>query len=178
MTWRDLGLRLSRPLDEASDPHPSPLPGGEGIARLITMGIAGGVALFLAAAVVSALLAAIGVRQNQLERFQGVENAPLPAFLVSVLAGCVLAPFAEELFFRGYLFQTFRIRYGAVWAYVFSAGLFAVVHTNFAAAAPIFVLGLILAYIFQRSGSLIPGMIAHGLNNAIAFVLLYAGVKG
>jgi membrane protease YdiL (CAAX protease family) len=160
LRWHDLGFR-SRPL-------------GEHLAR----GVVGGAALFLTAAAVGLVLTRIGVRQNQYERFSGIQGTPVGLFLLAVLAGCVIAPLAEELFFRGYIFQTFSARYGRVWAYLFSAGLFAVVHANAAAAAPIFVLGLMLAYIVQSSGSILPGVIAHGLNNAIAFALLYAGVTG
>ena len=160
MSWRALGLR--------------PRPFGEHARH----GLIGGVTLFLTAGFVGALLTRVGVRQNQFDRFSGIEGAPAGLFVAAALAGCVLAPFAEELFFRGYIFQTFSGRYGRVWAYVFSAGLFAAVHANVAAAVPIFVLGLMLAYIFERSGSIVPGAIAHGLNNAIAFGLLYAGITG
>ncbi|HLG72782.1 MAG TPA: type II CAAX endopeptidase family protein [Chloroflexota bacterium] len=156
--WRELGLRWQPLLDH------------------VQRGLLGGVALFIAAAAVGAVLTRLGVRQNQFERFQGIEGAPLPLFLLALAAGCVLAPFVEELFFRGYVFQTFSERYHPAWAYLFSAGLFAVVHANLAAAAPIFVLGLMLAYIFKSSGSIIPGAIAHGVNNAISFWLLYTGL--
>jgi membrane protease YdiL (CAAX protease family) len=159
-TWRDLGLRAGI------------------VGEHVSMGLAGGVILFLTAGVVSGALSRVGVHQNQFERFQGIEGAPLGLFILALLAGCVLAPYCEELFFRGYVFQTFLQRRGPWWAYLFSAALFAAVHANIAAAGPIFVLGLILAFIFQRSGSILPGMIAHGLNNAMAFVLLYSGFRG
>ena len=160
LSWAELGLR------------PQPL------RQHLQRGLIGGAALFVAAGLVGALLTRAGVRQNQFERFSGIQGAPPAAFVLAALAGCVLAPFAEELFFRGYIFQSFSARYGRWWAYLFSAGLFAIVHANLAAAAPIFVLGLMLAYIFQESGSIVPGVIAHGVNNAIAFGLLYAGVTG
>lgn len=158
LSWRELGLRW-RPF----------------LVHL-QRGLLGGGALFIAAGIVGALLTRFGVRQNQFERFEGIEGASLGLFLIAMAAGCVLAPFAEELFFRGYVFQTFARRYHPAWAYLFSAGLFAVVHANLAAAVPIFVLGLMLAYIFQQSGSIVPGVIAHGVNNAISFWLLYTGL--
>ena len=155
LSWRELGLKV-QPLGE-----------------YVGAGIVGGCTLFLYALVVGGILTRFGVRQNQSERFLGIQHAPLSLFLLTVFAGCVLAPFVEELFFRGYVFQSLYQRWGPVWAYLFSAGLFAVVHLNLAAAAPIFALGLALAYIYRRTGSLVPGMIAHGLNNLIAFCLLY-----
>ncbi len=159
-TWGELGLRL-RPIDS----H-------------VSLGLLGGLALFISAGIVGAVLTRFGIHQNQLERFEGIEGSSPLMFLLALLAGCVLAPLAEELFFRGYVFKTFLDQRGPAWAYLYSSGLFALVHANLAAAAPIFVLGLILAYLFQRSNSAVPGMIAHGLNNAIAFVLLYKGLTG
>ncbi|HUZ78746.1 MAG TPA: CPBP family intramembrane glutamic endopeptidase [Chloroflexota bacterium] len=139
-------------------------------------GLAGGAAVFLASALASAAVSRFGVEQNQYQRFTGVVGAPAGWFVVTLLAGCVLVPFAEELFFRGYIFRTFLERRGPLWGYLFSAGLFALAHTNVAALLPIFIIGLLLAWIFQRTGSLLPGMIAHGINNAIAFSVLYYGI--
>ncbi|MDE3074275.1 MAG: CPBP family intramembrane metalloprotease [Chloroflexota bacterium] len=141
--------------------------------KRVGQGLTGGIALFLAAAVAGAALSATGVRQNQFQRFEGVVGAPAGWFVLTLLAGSVLAPFAEEIFFRGYVFQTFLQRRGAGWAYLFSAALFAAAHLNVAAAVPIFVMGLILAFMFHRTGSLLPGIIAHGFNNALAFAALY-----
>jgi len=141
-------------------------------------GLVGGVLLFTVAGVSSALLSRAGLHQNQIDRFRGIEGAPLGFFILALLAGSVLAPLAEELFFRGYVFRSFLDRHGPWWAYLFSAALFAVVHANLAAAVPIFLLGFILADIFRRSGSIVPGAIAHGINNAISFALLYAGFRG
>jgi membrane protease YdiL (CAAX protease family) len=160
LSWRALGLRF------------------QPFAAHVRTGLIGGASLFMAALIAGAVLSRFGIRQNQFERFEGIEGAPLPLFLLAAGAGSILAPLAEELFFRGYVFQTFERRYGGLWAYLFSAGLFAAVHANLAAAVPIFVLGLMLARIFQQSGSVVPGVIAHGVNNAISFALLYAGIRG
>ncbi|HLY65447.1 MAG TPA: CPBP family intramembrane glutamic endopeptidase [Chloroflexota bacterium] len=160
MSWRELGVRL-RPIGEQ-----------------VQLGLLGGIGLFATAGIFGALLTRLGIRQNQYERFQGIEGAPLALFALALLAGCVLAPLVEELFFRGYVFQTFWQRRGPWWSYLFSALLFAAAHANLPAAAPIFVMGLMLAYLFRRTGSIVPGMIAHGLNNAISFSLLYWGFRG
>jgi hypothetical protein len=155
-SWAQLGLREEAAWD------------------VIPKGIGGGLGLWLLAALVSAALIRLtGTQQTQAERFAGIAHAPIGWFIAALLAGCALAPLAEELFFRGYLFGLFRERWGRAPAYIFSAGLFAVVHLNLPAMAPIFVLGLALAYIYDRTGSLGPGMIAHGVNNLISFSLLY-----
>lgn len=152
--WRDLGLKSDR------------------MDRLLAVGIAGGFALLLASVMVQSILAQFGVYQNQLRRFwlpseMGGDLLPL------LLAALVLAPIAEEAFFRGYVFQAYLAKKGEWQAYLFSSLLFAVVHLDWAAFIPIFVIGLILAFILNRTGSLIPAIIAHSLNNSIALGSLY-----
>ena len=59
-----------------------------------------------------------------------------------------------------------------------SAVLFGAIHLNLAAIVPIVVMALGLAFLYDRSGSVVPGIVAHGFNNAVAITLLYAGVAG
>ncbi|MHB8620991.1 MAG: CPBP family glutamic-type intramembrane protease, partial [Chloroflexota bacterium] len=77
------------------------------LGELIGDGILGGVSVFVVAGIVGAALSRAGIRQNQALRFEGVQGAPIGLFVLALLAGCVLAPIAEELFFRGYVVQTF-----------------------------------------------------------------------
>jgi len=85
----------------------------------------------------------------------------------------VAAPLFEETFFRGVLYQAFRIRLGVTPAVLLSAACFALVHPQLPIGfLPIFVLGVVFACLYELSHSLIPSMIAHGLNNAVAFVFV------
>jgi membrane protease YdiL (CAAX protease family) len=47
------------------------------------------------------------------------------------------------------------------------------VHLNLPALLPIFVVGLFLAFLYHRTGSVFPGIVAHAFNNTIAFIVLY-----
>lgn len=99
-------------------------------------------------------------------RFDSLDG--LPSISVSFFASVVLAPFTEEIIFRGFLFGALRARLGPVLAAVISSAIFAAVHGySFAGLVFVFLFGLIFAAIYQRSGSLLPGMIAHGLLNLI-----------
>jgi membrane protease YdiL (CAAX protease family) len=89
-----------------------------------------------------------------------------------ILTGVIVAPLAEEIFFRGFLFQGFRQRYGWEKAALLSAAIFSLGHMDPASLIPTFVLGLIFAYLYQRSNSIWPGMIMHFLTNAFSFCLL------
>jgi len=90
-----------------------------------------------------------------------------------VLVGVIFAPIVEEIFFRGFLFQGFREKYGWVKGGLLSAAVFAVGHLDPVALIPTFILGLLLAYMYHRSNSVWPGIILHFLVNAFGFCSIY-----
>ena len=97
----------------------------------------------------------------------------LPLLLCTIT---VLAPVFEECVFRGFLFRWLRIRIGSGRAVFGSALVFAAIHFSMATFMPLLALGVVLASITERSGSLLPAMVAHGLWNAstvLGVVVLY-----
>ncbi|MBI4220893.1 MAG: CPBP family intramembrane metalloprotease [Chloroflexi bacterium] len=82
-----------------------------------------------------------------------------------------VAPFAEEIFFRGFAFSGLRRDLGMVVAVVASAALFALFHVNPAVFVPTFIFGIVLAWVYIQTGSIWPAMFAHALNNAVALVV-------
>ena len=90
-----------------------------------------------------------------------------------VLGGFVV-PFAEELFFRGVLYQWLRNKAG-VWVGIFGSSLvFGLLHGEASVAGATFVMGIVLAWVFERSNSLWPSVTIHIVNNSIKIILLYA----
>ncbi|MEO8139828.1 MAG: type II CAAX endopeptidase family protein [Gemmatimonadota bacterium] len=79
----------------------------------------------------------------------------------------VLAPVTEELVFRGLLLHRWCRKWGRTWGILLTTALFAVLH---ASPLGIFLLALGLTGIYLRTGSLRLTMVAHGLNNLLAFV--------
>ena len=101
-------------------------------------------------------------------------GALLPNFLVSFFLGGVVVPFAEELFFRGALFSWFRRRYSLWVAILASSSLFALGHADTAAVvATSFVIGVLNAWLFERTRSIWVPYTVHLVNNGLAFSLLY-----
>ena len=89
-----------------------------------------------------------------------------PMFLMSLIEYVVLAPILEEFTFRGLLFATLRRRMGPFWAAAISSLLFAAAHGyGLLGFASVFWSGLLWAWAYEKSGSLLPGIIAHALNN-------------
>lgn len=94
---------------------------------------------------------------------------------ISLLEYVVLAPIFEELAFRGLLFATLRRRLSFLPAALASAVIFAAAH-GYGLIGFISVLwsGLLWAWIYERTGSLIPGMLAHAANNLMVCLAVMA----
>jgi membrane protease YdiL (CAAX protease family) len=99
------------------------------------------------------------------------------AVLSSAVDSIVWAPLVEEIAFRGVLYGTLRTRMGVGPAALLSAAIFALVHGYGAIGlASVFWSGLIWALAYERTGSLWPATLAHGVNNLIVtaeFVWMY-----
>lgn len=94
------------------------------------------------------------------------------AFVIVFVLAVVVAPLIEETFFRGTLFNSLRGAMG-VWPAVWLSGaIFALVHPFPTHFLPILALGAVLAIIREKTGSLVPCMVCHGVYNSI--VMIYA----
>ena len=101
----------------------------------------------------------------------------LEVFLAGI-AVVIVAPIAEELFFRGFIYQAMR-RWRRPWpgvtqAIVFSAIVFAIAHVSPIIMPSIFVLGVILAYVFEKRASVVATMASHIAYNLIGFIIIVA----
>jgi membrane protease YdiL (CAAX protease family) len=139
----------------------------------LVMGLAGGVLVMLLSGTIQALLRQVGVQQTQLQEFTWVRDLSPRGFALVLLAGALAAPLAEETFFRGIVFRAYLLSKGPRVAYLVSSLVFALLHLNGPALFPILVLGTVLAWLYRSSGSLTPGVIAHGFNNGLALIVLY-----
>jgi membrane protease YdiL (CAAX protease family) len=139
-------------------------------------GLLFGLLLFATSGLLEFLLAQIGIRQTQSAIFESVRRASPGEFGLVLMAGAVIAPIVEEIYFRGFVFRAYLDQKGPRQAFLFSAGLFALVHLNLPALLPIFAIGLLLSFLYLRTGSILPAIVAHGVNNAAAFTALYLGL--
>lgn len=95
-------------------------------------------------------------------------EAPLPLL---ILAAVVLAPLAEEVFFRGFVFGGLRRSLGFGGAALFSSALFAVLHMMWVSSPPLFLVGLGAAIQYGRYRSLAAPLALHIAFNAVALTL-------
>lgn len=92
---------------------------------------------------------------------------------LALLLGAVIAPIAEEIFFRGYLYAGLRDRFGVGWGMILSAALFSIVHLIPGVLIPIFLMGILFAALYEMTDSIWPCIALHGAINALAFLALY-----
>jgi membrane protease YdiL (CAAX protease family) len=144
------------------------------LGRRMAQGAVGGLIIFVLAGLIGELMRRLGVQQTQLAQFRGLQGVGPSQFLGLWLLVTVVAPICEESFFRGYVFTALLRRFGRAVAYPGSALLFASLHLNLPALLPILAMGLGLAFLYDRSRSLVPSIVAHGLNNAVALMLIVA----
>jgi membrane protease YdiL (CAAX protease family) len=117
------------------------------------------------------------------QAFRDFASDPVAA-PIFVVGAVLLAPLGEELLFRGMLFQSVRARLGTWPGVGISAIAFALVHVGPTASAAgnvltfttIFALGMFLAWMFHRTGSIVVPILAHCTFNAISATLLVATV--
>lgn len=85
----------------------------------------------------------------------------------------LFAPVAEEFVFRGAVLRTLLNGNLRPWgAITVSALLFAVAHLNPAQLVHAFIIGLLLGWMYWRTGSIIPGIVYHWVNNSIAYAMM------
>jgi membrane protease YdiL (CAAX protease family) len=154
--------------------------------RLILLGVGMAAVMYAGSIALSLAFAQFGIQQDQAEQFKKQFSlAPGDTFgqVLFLIGGGLLAPIGEETLFRGYVFNAIRLtfeskRWGTPLAYLASALVFAVIHFSgatqgaIALIVPIFFIALVLAWGMHRTGSLLPGIVAHALFNSVQLVAL------
>src|SRR5262249_53971977 len=129
-------------------------------------------AIFLYGVIAQALNVPVQTNVDELQKLAATEPWTT---LATVIAAVIIAPFCEEVFFRGYFFQGLRLRLSIWPAVVLSAAVFGVAHGGPGSLVLLIVIGLVLAVIRWRTRSLWPGIALHMLNNFLgALVILQA----
>ena len=92
-------------------------------------------------------------------------------FWSSFLTVAIFAPIFEEWLCRGMVLRGLLTKMKPGWAIVVSALFFAVIHANPWQALNAFMIGLVMGYVYYKTGSLILTMIIHFVNNGTSVVL-------
>lgn len=125
------------------------------------------------AAAVSAALNALILISPLPRLFPGYSEGAEATFagqspILLILATVILAPLAEELIFRGMVYERMKHYLGIPVSIVLTSLLFGLYHGNMIQFIYATLVGLLLAYYYEKSGSLLASIIAHMAMNALA----------
>ncbi|MEC9072908.1 MAG: CPBP family intramembrane glutamic endopeptidase, partial [Myxococcota bacterium] len=138
--------------------------GGRGLFVWTIGGLSLGVVAVLSATVISEIVFGSSAdTQSALELFAGMSDAG--AQMIVAFSVVALAPFFEEVLFRGFVYRNLRDSLGVAGAVIVSSILFAVVHMEPQLILPLGGLGAVLAISFELSGSLIVPILVHAAWN-------------
>ncbi|HEX2140825.1 MAG TPA: type II CAAX endopeptidase family protein [Candidatus Limnocylindria bacterium] len=143
-----------------------------GVMRSVALGLALALPVWFGAQVVNVVVS-LCLQALGLEFDPGITDAAMALVdpLVLVLALVVVAPVAEETFFRGVVYNAWEREYGSRLAVGGSALLFALIHGSIFVLVPIVLLGVLLAVFYRRTRSLPAAIALHAGFNAISLAL-------
>lgn len=95
------------------------------------------------------------------------------AIILLVLCAVVLAPIVEELVFRGALYRFLKTQVALIPAQLVSATLFALMHGNLFSLGPLICVGVCLARIYEKTGSIVAAIWFHAFFNAFSLAILF-----
>ena len=136
--------------------------------RTVTLPVLGVSVVFIFAAmyVLNLLIEQAGIPNTIEDTFLAMSRNP-----VGILSIALLAPILEELLFRGAIQSHLQEAMPQPWmAILIASAIFGVVHMNPAQIPFAFLLGMIFGWLYYRTGSLLPGIVGHVLNNSVASV--------
>ncbi len=154
--WRDLGLVA---------------PGGR---WLIGAGFLAVLALPTVSLIATGVRALLGepLESPQMD-FLAPNNLTLAGAVGMLVFAGVIVPFAEELFFRGVLYRWLRSHWKPWAAGLVSSIVFGLLHGEFSLIIATSLMGLILAWFYERSKSLWPSVVIHMVNNSLSILVVY-----
>lgn len=139
----------------------------------VAIGLAGLFVAGIISLVQSAIIQSFTHKTVEAPKQISLQHNPQTISLVIIAVSVVLlAPLAEEAFFRGFIFRRLAQRYRVAIAVAVSAAIFGLAHLIPLIMLPIFGLGVLLATIVRARKSIVPSILAHMTFNGIQIAIL------
>jgi uncharacterized protein len=107
---------------------------------------------------------------NKTEGIQA--NLAFFPFLLAFITACIISPIYEEILYRGFLYRWIRTKYGVKTGIIISSTTFMLIHIPTYNTLPVnFLTGLVFAWTYEKTKSIVPAIILHAAFNMIAIVL-------
>ena len=115
----------------------------------------------------------VGIDFQAQQEIGFLEASSTLEMLLAFIALVILAPFAEELVFRGVLLPAFSKKLGLIAAVIVTSVLFGILHPPVNAMIGIGIFAIFLALIYVLTRSIWPAIILHSLKNLLAFMAIF-----
>lgn len=134
-----------------------------------------GVVSFYIVSAIYGAIAQVDAEQDTVQQLGG-DQGTLGLIVAGVMV-IVVAPIAEEFFFRGFFYRALRNRFPIALAALFNGLLFGSVHFSgfgeeLLILPPLALLGVIFCLVYEKTGSIYPVIGMHAFNNALAYAVL------
>ncbi|SIA41832.1 CAAX prenyl protease-related protein [Mycobacteroides abscessus subsp. abscessus] len=104
------------------------------------------------------------------------QNVTFFTVLIAFISAAVISPIYEEIFYRGFLYRWLRTRMGLTGALLLSSLIFTIIHIPTYNVMPVnFFSGILFALAYERTGSIWPPVLIHGLTNGFMVLLTSLG---
>ncbi|KGK82702.1 abortive phage infection protein [Desulfosporosinus sp. HMP52] len=142
--------------------------------RFIVLGFITGVALFIGVGLLGNLLTKIFGTPAPQSFAIAVKGANYTwEFMLLTFLGGVVAPIKEEMFFRGLIYPPLRQIFGRGKGILLTGLFFAALHLEIIRFIPLFIGGIVLTWLYERSSSIWPAIVAHGTWNVLMALALW-----
>jgi uncharacterized protein len=92
---------------------------------------------------------------------------------MSTLFAAIFGPIAEEVFFRGFMYPAVKKKWGVIAGILGTSVIFSLLHAHIVGFLPILALGVLLAYLYEKTGSLLVPMAVHMMHNMGMVVMVF-----
>ena len=100
------------------------------------------------------------------------QNVNFLTVFIAFISATIISPIYEEMFYRGFLYRWFRTRVGMVGALFLSSIIFTIAHIPTYNAMPVnFFSGIVFAFAYEKTNSIWPSVLIHGISNGIMVLL-------
>ncbi|MGF3104631.1 lysostaphin resistance A-like protein [Rossellomorea sp. DUT-2] len=134
------------------------------------------VILLVGAVIIVVLTSFIGNSWENSKTDAMQQNATFFTVLIAFISAAIISPIYEEIFYRGFLYRWLRTRMGLTGALLLSSLIFTIIHIPTYNVMPVnFFSGILFALVYERTNSIWPSVMIHGLTNGIMVLLASLG---
>ncbi len=132
------------------------------------------IALIVVSIAVLVIMEKMGISFENSKTETVQKDKSIYSFCIAVIGAAIISPIYEEILYRGVFYTFFRDRYGMWGGILISSIIFTVVHIPTYNTLPVnFLSGVVFAWLYEKTNSILSAMIVHALFNFIAVLLTF-----